>query len=90
MQLDLNQSVTGNDLAIIVEGDSGTYIAQNNNQFFVVISTPTQPLKSLRPLSQSSSPELWTVTKISLRDISEESGSRAHGAAGSAGSSQPR
>lgn len=75
MQLDLNQPVTGYDLASLLEGDSGTYLAQNSGQSFIVVSSSGHSIKSLRPVAQPTGQDLWTVTKISSRDITEEAGS---------------
>lgn len=81
MQLQLNEQYTGFDLPSILEGDEGTYLAQQGGQSFICVAVEGHSIKLLRPIGRrinelsvntSNSPEQWLVTKISNQDISAE------------------
>jgi hypothetical protein len=75
--MELNQPTTALDLARSLNGESGTFIAQQGGQNFLVTAAEGHSIKSLRPVGQRSQTvpatiEPWTITKISNQDISVE------------------
>jgi predicted methyltransferase len=81
--LNVGQTTTGHDLAKILEGDQGTFLARNGNQVFSVVAaaghsiksgpTPVGPPISGLSISPSMNGDPWVVTKFSEQDITGSS-----------------
>ncbi len=72
LQLLVNQQVSGSDLAELLQGDSGTYLCQNNGQTFIVEASPGHSIASIRPALNTAGSDQWQVQKISSQSISAE------------------
>mgnify|MGYP001104492445 CR=1 FL=1 len=73
MKLELQQSITANDLARALDNDSGTFLAQQGGQNFLVVAKEGHSIASIRPVGQRTNAipsqpygvEPWTITKLS-------------------------
>lgn len=81
MKLEINVPVTAFDLAKATYGDQGTYLCQQGGQNFLLVAASGHSIKSgPTPIGRRiveapgalTSPEPWTVTKISNQDLSAE------------------
>lgn len=89
MKLQINQSVTGWDLAALLHGEEGLFICQNRGQVFATVAkaghsiafgpTPIGPRVEVLP-AQSLGPDPWIITKVSnssnLEDFEAAAGTR--------------
>lgn len=66
-----NQSTTDMDLALALEGEEGTFLAQKAGQTFLVVAEKGHSIASIRavgqvlPVPQPAASEPWYITKIS-------------------------
>jgi hypothetical protein len=81
MKLEINVPVSAFDLAKATQGDQGTYLCQQGGQNFLLVAAAGHSIKSgptpigrriVEAPNALTSPEPWTVTKISNQDVSSE------------------
>lgn len=66
-----NQSATDTDLALALEDEEGTFLAQKAGQTFLVVAEKGHSIASMRavgqvlPVPQQAASEPWYITKIS-------------------------
>ena len=80
MRIELNQMVTGADLARLLEENEGTFLCQQSGTTYIATAQRGHSITSLRQYgrkfvevpSQNSGPELWSVQKLSNQSISTE------------------
>ncbi len=82
MKLDLNDNTVARDLAQALEGNEGTFLAQQGGQTYIAVSRKGHSIISLRPVGQramvpsTGQPEPWAIEKISNQEIFDYSEQR--------------
>jgi hypothetical protein len=80
MRIGFNEPAKGFDLAELLEGNEGTFIAKNHGQVHIVCAQRGHSITYLKPVgsptvdisSYNGLPQPWEVTKLSNNDISRE------------------
>lgn len=80
MRIGFNEPAKGFDLAELLEGNEGTFIAKNSGQIHIVCAKSGHSITYLKPVgsptvdiaSYSGLPQPWEVTKLSEQDMSQE------------------
>ena len=78
--LKTNQSTTDVDLALALENEEGTFLAQKSGQAFLVVAEKGHSIASMRAMPPAAS-DPWYITKIgnSTEIAPEGSGSKDRG-----------
>jgi hypothetical protein len=86
MRLNISQTTPTFDLADLLRGEYGTFLAQQGGQSYVVVAAEGHSIKSLTPVGPriaqpagaGASAEPWIVTKLSNQEIDFHSSSEQY------------